>query len=107
MASASTTQLQQARNHYQQGYRVRPGTAGSEQVGCGNGGSIKSWKLLCQAAARPALAPPPDLICASITRDILGTDTDDNRTGFHTDIATPERLLRLGEPMHMSSSGSS
>lgn len=43
----------------------------------------------CQLEGRPALAPPLDLIGASITRDILGTDTDDNRTDFHIDIATP------------------
>ncbi|MFS8102215.1 lamin tail domain-containing protein [Lentzea alba] len=43
----------------------------------------------CQLEGRPALAPPPQLIGASITRDILGTDTDDNRTDFHIDIATP------------------
>lgn len=43
----------------------------------------------CQLEGRPALAPPPDLTGASITRDILGTDTDDNRTDFHIDIATP------------------
>jgi hypothetical protein len=43
----------------------------------------------CQLEGRPALAPPPELIGASITRDILGTDTDDNRCDFHIDIASP------------------
>ncbi len=42
----------------------------------------------CPAEGRPALPPPP-FTALSITRDVLGTDTDDNRTDFHLDVPTP------------------
>ncbi|HEX8867797.1 MAG TPA: lamin tail domain-containing protein [Lentzea sp.] len=46
------------------------------------------WSVGCELEGEPALAPPPGF-SYSITRDVLGTDTDDNRRDFHIDYRSP------------------